>query len=263
MLRFFRTIRKKLIEQDNVRKYLLYAVGEILLVMIGILLALQVNNWNELRKEKEREQVYLQLLHQNLSTDLQILKLNQDFYKEVLENGTRLLAYIRNEEASEFSQWELLVSAFHASQIWSIIFESSTYEELKSTGDLSLLKNAFIRDRLGFYYGGGRLRYEETIGINPHYRKMSRMAIPYHILGYMWDECHETLGDTQILNKCEPNISEEEAKEVLGKLVNDEVLMGELGFYMSAIRSGTKPLNEQVELNESILEEIEKELNKT
>jgi len=51
MLKFFRTIRKKLIEEDNVRKYLLYAIGEILLVVIGILIALQVNNWNEARAD--------------------------------------------------------------------------------------------------------------------------------------------------------------------------------------------------------------------
>ena len=57
MLKFFRKIRKKLIEHpskgrtgDNVRKYLLYAIGEILPVVIGILIALQINNWNELRK---------------------------------------------------------------------------------------------------------------------------------------------------------------------------------------------------------------------
>jgi hypothetical protein len=49
MLKFFRTIRKKLIEQNNVRKYMLYAIGEILLVVIGIFIALQVNNWNELK----------------------------------------------------------------------------------------------------------------------------------------------------------------------------------------------------------------------
>jgi len=53
MIRFFRTIRKKLIEEDNVRKYLLYAIGEILLVVIGILIALQVNNWNEERKDEQ------------------------------------------------------------------------------------------------------------------------------------------------------------------------------------------------------------------
>jgi hypothetical protein len=53
MLRFFRNIRQKLIEQENVRKYMWYALGEILLVMIGILLALQINNWNEQRKQEQ------------------------------------------------------------------------------------------------------------------------------------------------------------------------------------------------------------------
>ena len=49
MIKIFRSIRKKLIEQDKVRKYLLYAIGEIFLVVVGILIALQVNNWNENR----------------------------------------------------------------------------------------------------------------------------------------------------------------------------------------------------------------------
>ena len=51
MLRIFRLIRRKLIEEENARKYFWYALGEVLLVMIGILLALQVNNWNSQRNE--------------------------------------------------------------------------------------------------------------------------------------------------------------------------------------------------------------------
>ncbi|PKA99793.1 hypothetical protein B0O79_3514 [Flavobacteriaceae bacterium MAR_2009_75] len=47
MIKFFRHIRKRLLSENKFRKYLLYAIGEIVLVMIGILLALQVNNWNE------------------------------------------------------------------------------------------------------------------------------------------------------------------------------------------------------------------------
>lgn len=50
LITLFRRIREKLIGEGNTRRYLIYAVGEILLVMIGILLALQVNNWNEERK---------------------------------------------------------------------------------------------------------------------------------------------------------------------------------------------------------------------
>ena len=52
MLTFFRRIRKGLLGSGQARKYLLYAIGEIALVVIGILIALQINNWNEWRKDR-------------------------------------------------------------------------------------------------------------------------------------------------------------------------------------------------------------------
>lgn len=86
MLKFFRTIRKKLIEEQNVRKpaspagrYLLYAIGEIALVMIGILLALQVNNWNEARKDKQQTVQYLTSLRSDLIEDIRMLKDGFDY----------------------------------------------------------------------------------------------------------------------------------------------------------------------------------------
>jgi len=63
MITFLRKIRKRLITKGQFSSYLLYAIGEILLVMVGILLALQVNNWNENRKNKNKEQQILQQLH--------------------------------------------------------------------------------------------------------------------------------------------------------------------------------------------------------
>jgi len=72
MLKLFRRIRRKLIDEGNLKRYLIYAIGEILLVMIGILLALQVNNWNEVRKQRIDE---IDLL-KDLRTDLEI-KSNQ------------------------------------------------------------------------------------------------------------------------------------------------------------------------------------------
>ncbi|MBK7873993.1 MAG: hypothetical protein IPJ74_26755 [Saprospiraceae bacterium] len=53
MLRFFRNIRRRLLDSGSLRKYLVYAVGEIILVVIGILIALQINNWNEGRKDRK------------------------------------------------------------------------------------------------------------------------------------------------------------------------------------------------------------------
>ncbi len=69
MLGFLRRIRRSLIEEGNLRKYLVYAVGEILLVMIGILLALQVNTWNENKKDGSTEKIYLEGLSDDLIRD--------------------------------------------------------------------------------------------------------------------------------------------------------------------------------------------------
>lgn len=59
MIKFFRRLRQKLLEENRFSKYLLYAFGEIILVVIGILIALQLNNWNEAQKLKETEKIIL------------------------------------------------------------------------------------------------------------------------------------------------------------------------------------------------------------
>lgn len=58
MIKFFRKIRQQLLNENKTSKYLKYAIGEIVLVMIGILLALQVNNWNNERKEYQQLKKY-------------------------------------------------------------------------------------------------------------------------------------------------------------------------------------------------------------
>tara|TARA_R110002051_G_scaffold323712_2_gene418224 strand:- start:13567 stop:13764 length:198 start_codon:yes stop_codon:yes gene_type:complete len=62
MIKFFRKIRQKILTENKFSKYLLYAIGEIVLVVIGILIALQVNNMNEVEKVKDKEVIYLNAL---------------------------------------------------------------------------------------------------------------------------------------------------------------------------------------------------------
>ena len=73
MLRFLRKIRQTLLGNGNLRKYFWYVIGEILLVMIGILLALQVNNWNEERLLSNSAEAHLVLLESNLNDNHQEL----------------------------------------------------------------------------------------------------------------------------------------------------------------------------------------------
>ncbi len=70
MIKFFRHIRKDLIEKSNTGKYLKYAIGEILLVVIGILIALSINNWNDTRKDRHTEKEVYKTLIRSLESDL-------------------------------------------------------------------------------------------------------------------------------------------------------------------------------------------------
>ncbi len=63
MLKFFRTIRRRLLDSGSLQKYLVYAIGEILLVVIGILIAIPVNNWNQKRIERSKEALSSKEIH--------------------------------------------------------------------------------------------------------------------------------------------------------------------------------------------------------
>ena len=69
MIRLFRKVRHKLLSENNYGIYAFYAIGEIVLVMVGILLALQIDNWNEARKDRSTEKQYLERLLHDLQND--------------------------------------------------------------------------------------------------------------------------------------------------------------------------------------------------
>ena len=85
MINFFRKIRKQLADDNKPLKYMRYAIGEILLVVIGILIALQINTWNEERREKRLAQTYLENLKLDLMSDkiaLEKALIDLNFYKK-------------------------------------------------------------------------------------------------------------------------------------------------------------------------------------
>ncbi|MBN3521004.1 hypothetical protein JYB62_13425 [Algoriphagus lutimaris] len=81
MISFFRKIRQKLFSQNRITRYLLYALGEIFLVVIGILIALQVNNWNEERNNFKKTEQLLIEIQKDLSNDYSEIGYSSDFYQ--------------------------------------------------------------------------------------------------------------------------------------------------------------------------------------
>ena len=73
MIKFFRKFRQRLLIEKKFSRYLIYAIGEIILLVIGILIALQINNYNERRKDRIKEQIVLKNLKKDFSANQQII----------------------------------------------------------------------------------------------------------------------------------------------------------------------------------------------
>ncbi|TXD54373.1 MULTISPECIES: hypothetical protein [unclassified Polaribacter] len=136
MIKFFGKIRKNLLLNNKVSKYLPYAIGEIALIMIGILLALQVNNQNEVRKSNDLVTTYEQNIALELKTDILRLK-EMDSIRTIWNNS--LLAYVKYYN-SENVDMHILKRKSDSAFTDLRILHTSTYsiQDLISTGNLKL-----------------------------------------------------------------------------------------------------------------------------
>lgn len=154
MIKLFRNIRKTLLKEGKTSKYLKYAIGEIVLVVIGILIALQINNWNESKKNEEKEHKYLSNINREIINDS--LGLERSWFKnrqkkiECLEKAKQYVMgnYIPEDTLLFISN----VGFGGINSRASFMGSSNTYKELVSTGNLSLISNDSIRNLVVQYY---------------------------------------------------------------------------------------------------------------
>ena len=98
MIKFFRQIRYKLMNENKTSRYLKYAIGEIILVVFGILIALQINNWNENRKDSVQEIAILKSLQNDIQSDLRDLQYSIEFKKKMLIEYNNCLAILTDKQ---------------------------------------------------------------------------------------------------------------------------------------------------------------------
>jgi hypothetical protein len=144
MIKFFRNIRQNLLAEGKTTKYFKYAIGEIILVVIGILIALSINNWNENRKLHNEE---LNLLS-DIKTNL--LSTNTTFKNNILDNQKDILQYEKIEYYLDNNlKYNVeLDSAFGVLTFWNTPYiTSSAYNTLQTKG-LDLVKNKQLRQEI-------------------------------------------------------------------------------------------------------------------
>ncbi|MGB5238162.1 MAG: DUF6090 family protein [Flavobacteriaceae bacterium] len=169
MIKFFRKIRHRLLSENKLSKYLLYALGEIFLVVIGILIALQINNWNEQRKADKIGIQYLKGVQIDLRNDIVladsvlrqqkpafgiISSIDSVFHKNPVYNTDRYGSLFNNPDTLLFS------GIFYRNLSFRSI--NSTYQSLISDGQSDLIKNRELFQEIQRIYNESHERIAST-----------------------------------------------------------------------------------------------------
>lgn len=140
MIKFFRKIRQRLLHEKRFSSYLTYAIGEVLLVVIGILLALQFNNWNQERANKEKERWYLINIVEDIEYQKGALKDLKENYNLSIQLGKQIL-----KEYHEKGSFALVDSLNHRLSTLMMADNfpniNNTYQELVNSGQQNLIKD--------------------------------------------------------------------------------------------------------------------------
>ncbi|WP_104736290.1 DUF6090 family protein [Hanstruepera ponticola] len=147
MIKFFRKIRQDLLSEGKTGKYLKYAIGEIVLVVIGILIALQINNWNESRKESNYEQKFLNELKSDFLYNKEELSSNIKQASDLANNGDSIIAILSLTKKDV----DLIKVFNHTKKLHGYsTFDPSNgaLNNLMSSGNLNIIKNDSLRMQL-------------------------------------------------------------------------------------------------------------------
>jgi len=143
MIKFFRQIRRNLIETGKTSKYLKYAIGEIILVVIGILIALSINNWNQQHQEKNEELKQLKALKLEFEKNALTLDSITKHHTENEDATLRLINATNNYTIKEYD-------SLYLKAVYNYNFDPSKgiYNSLINSGKIELISNQILKYKL-------------------------------------------------------------------------------------------------------------------
>jgi hypothetical protein len=215
MFRFFRSIRKNLINENKTVKYMKYATGEFILVVLGILFALQINNWNEERKGRLEERIILGRVIEELEATITYIS---------SEKGIAQLETMReslDEVAAAFAGAPIedpLIFLSHvttgAKTGWGQHNQRQfVYMELRNSGKFGLIRNAELRDQITQYY----------VHLQQSEKRASLRVGEYAKLAYELIPRQSENFDLETENRVKEGLTEEEYEALTDAVLNSDL----------------------------------------
>jgi len=185
MIPFFRKIRKTLADDNKPLKYLRYAIGEIVLVVIGILIALQINNWNEERKDRKIEISYLERLLSEVKKDTASINQNIQLADKLSAEYKNYILKMYTEQKNSKDFANLLLTAGLGSTANNLQLTDIAYTELVNTGKLDLISDNLLKSKIVMYYKEYKFvalnesQLDETVSLTTQQVMQSTPAMKY------------------------------------------------------------------------------------
>ncbi len=211
---------------------------ETLMVVLGVFLGLQVNNWNEARIEGERSREYLSRIRAELVADIAELERHRGLWQAGVNEGYAAVSYAETGARGSATDWEILRSFLHASQSHQLAFADTTYSELRSSGELRLIPDADLRSALTDYYVlvAGRRGGLGPYQLLPEYREMVRGRMRSDIMRYYWQACYQQSVGVNTFIDCPPPEGVTGIVEIIRQLAADQDIMEALRYWADTQR---------------------------
>ena len=177
MIKFFRKLRQRLLSENKFSKYLIYAIGEIILVVIGILIALSINNWNENRKIEQSGKEYVKEIYKDLK--IEISNIDEILISlRTQSNGTEnVLSFFESKDKVIKDTIQFTENHWAPARLFIIQRDINTFDKLRSSGQPGLLKNDSLTNLLDRFYKNFDIRIanfkEYPLQIRMDLRKIS------------------------------------------------------------------------------------------
>lgn len=152
MIPFFRRIRKKMADDNRPLKYMRYAIGEIVLVVIGILIALQINTWNNEQIEKRKEQDVLVGLHDTFSSNLENLNFIISISQDAFDSSKELMS-LMGPDASDYTNHQVDSLIGHMINYSTYDPSTGTVDDIINSGKLNIIQNKVLKANISNWSG--------------------------------------------------------------------------------------------------------------
>jgi len=247
MIKFFRAIRKNLLNEGKTTTYLKYAIGEIVLVVIGILIALSINNWNDIRKSNlVAKEVYANLLT-SLVQDSKEVQRTIDLLSKSVKTQSNLILNESKIRSIEFNQDELdsLIGDI-LSGVMSFFPKTGVYNLITSNNSMDLLKSEQIKSLLINLYDFQYKRYENIDALlddKYHHELNSLIREKIKLVGTFNSESELT-----ILSHADYNGFKEHFEELVSECRDSYGILSTANAYLIQIRQSIEELIELIRL---------------